>query len=253
MRLLIGTIVLYLVALGAWTQEKGPEKQPESTTAKKRYDKLAKEYERGTSDFQKAYQAAKTDEERKKAFAKFPNREEYGRQMLKLALDNAGDTVAVDALVWVVVNAGYVPEGNQALAILTEKHLRSDKLGALYLSLVYAQSANAEKLLRGIIRENPNREVRGKACFSLARRLSEQADANQDKEADRLFEEVEKKYADIDYFRQGMTLGVVATQARKLLIGKQAPEIDGEDIDGKRFKLSDYRGKVVVIDFWGHW
>lgn len=36
-------------------------------------------------------------------------------------------------------------------------------------------------------------------------------------------------------------------------IGKAAPEIDGEDIDGQRFKLSDYRGKVVLLDFWGHW
>jgi len=36
-------------------------------------------------------------------------------------------------------------------------------------------------------------------------------------------------------------------------IGQTALEIDGEDIDGKRFKLSDYRGKVVVLDFWGDW
>lgn len=36
-------------------------------------------------------------------------------------------------------------------------------------------------------------------------------------------------------------------------IGQIAQEIDGEDIDGVRFKLSDYRGKVVVLDFWGHW
>ncbi len=36
-------------------------------------------------------------------------------------------------------------------------------------------------------------------------------------------------------------------------IGQVAMEIDGEDIDGQRFKLSDYRGKVVVLDFWGHW
>ena len=35
--------------------------------------------------------------------------------------------------------------------------------------------------------------------------------------------------------------------------GQPAPEIEGEDIDGKRFKLSDYRGKVVVLDFWGNW
>ena len=32
--------------------------------------------------------------------------------------------------------------------------------------------------------------------------------------------------------------------------GRQAPDIEGEDQDGKRFKLSDYRGKVVLLDFW---
>jgi peroxiredoxin len=40
---------------------------------------------------------------------------------------------------------------------------------------------------------------------------------------------------------------------RNLVIGKPAPEIAGEDVEGKKFKLSDYRGKVVVLDFWGHW
>lgn len=35
--------------------------------------------------------------------------------------------------------------------------------------------------------------------------------------------------------------------------GKPAPEIDAEGVDGKRFKLSDYRGKVVVLIFWGTW
>src|SRR5262245_2897823 len=38
-----------------------------------------------------------------------------------------------------------------------------------------------------------------------------------------------------------------------LEIGDTALEIEGEDIDGQTFKLSDYRGKVVVLDFWGHW
>jgi hypothetical protein len=40
---------------------------------------------------------------------------------------------------------------------------------------------------------------------------------------------------------------------RHLQPGKPAPEIAGEDVDGARFKLSDYRGKVVLLDFWGHW
>jgi hypothetical protein len=37
------------------------------------------------------------------------------------------------------------------------------------------------------------------------------------------------------------------------LIGTKAIDIVGEDIDGKTFKLSDYQGKVVMLDFWGNW
>ncbi len=39
----------------------------------------------------------------------------------------------------------------------------------------------------------------------------------------------------------------------RLQIGMQVPDIVGQDLDGVPFKLSDYRGKVVVIDFWGDW
>lgn len=42
-------------------------------------------------------------------------------------------------------------------------------------------------------------------------------------------------------------------ELRYLTVGRVAPEIEGEDVDGVTFKLSDYRGKVVVIDFWGDW
>ena len=43
------------------------------------------------------------------------------------------------------------------------------------------------------------------------------------------------------------------TLRHPILVGKPAPEIEAEDIDGNKFKLSDYRGKVVMLDFWGHW
>ena len=36
-------------------------------------------------------------------------------------------------------------------------------------------------------------------------------------------------------------------------VGNKALEIEGEDIQGNKFKLSDYRGKVVMLDFWGNW
>ena len=41
-------------------------------------------------------------------------------------------------------------------------------------------------------------------------------------------------------------------QADKLL-GKAAPDITLATLDGKPFKLSDHKGKVVLIDFWATW
>lgn len=42
-------------------------------------------------------------------------------------------------------------------------------------------------------------------------------------------------------------------EIQHLSIGCEAPDITGIDLDGNEFKLSDYRGKVVFLDFWGDW
>ena len=44
-----------------------------------------------------------------------------------------------------------------------------------------------------------------------------------------------------------------AAAINKLAVGAVAPDITAKDTDGKEFKLSEYRGKVVLLDFWGHW
>ena len=44
-----------------------------------------------------------------------------------------------------------------------------------------------------------------------------------------------------------------ASPSTGFAIGQTAPEITGKDLDGKPMKLSEFRGKVVVLDFWGHW
>jgi cytochrome oxidase Cu insertion factor (SCO1/SenC/PrrC family) len=40
---------------------------------------------------------------------------------------------------------------------------------------------------------------------------------------------------------------------RHLSVGSVAPDIEGRDQDGVEFKLSDYRGKVVLLDFWSEY
>ncbi len=42
-------------------------------------------------------------------------------------------------------------------------------------------------------------------------------------------------------------------ELQNLRVGLVAPDITGKDLDGQQFSLSDYRGKVVMLDFWGHW
>jgi hypothetical protein len=82
------------------------------------------------------------------------------------------------------------------------------------------------------------------------------------KEAEAAFEEAAAKYGDVVLYTnartmKSMTVGASATgelfEIRNLAIGKTVPDIEGDDLDGKGFKLSDYRGKVVVLDFWGNW
>jgi thiol-disulfide isomerase/thioredoxin len=38
-----------------------------------------------------------------------------------------------------------------------------------------------------------------------------------------------------------------------LLVGKPAPEISLDFVDGNKFRLSEHKGKVVVLDFWASW
>ena len=38
-----------------------------------------------------------------------------------------------------------------------------------------------------------------------------------------------------------------------LSVGKTAPDVEGEDLDAAALKLSDFRGRVVLVNFWGNW
>ncbi|MBM4014667.1 MAG: TlpA family protein disulfide reductase [Planctomycetes bacterium] len=69
-----------------------------------------------------------------------------------------------------------------------------------------------------------------------------------------------RRVVDDFYFaqhRRAGYLGAIADaelyELEHLGVGMVAPEIEGVDEDGVPFKLSDYRGKVVAIDFWGYW
>ena len=174
------------------------------------------------------------------------------RRLLELVRKNPKTQVAADALIWVVTNDRYGENLDEALEILLQDHVEDEKLGQVAQMLVYSNAKHPETALEILLQKNPHHEVQGKATFSLGL-VNRSHDKNA--EAEKLFEQVIDRFGGIQNYRG--TLADAARgqlfEMRNLAIGKIAPEIEGEDLDGKSFKLSDYRGKIVVLDFWGDW
>ncbi|MCR9207031.1 MULTISPECIES: TlpA family protein disulfide reductase [Rhodopirellula] len=102
----------------------------------------------------------------------------------------------------------------------------------------------------------------GKYADSRVRKNLDQFLANQDieqlqSEAIRCFELVASDYPDVLSTRGDEKLSVRARreifELEHLAIGVAAPDIVGADIDGKQMRLSDNRGKVVLLVFWASW
>jgi thiol-disulfide isomerase/thioredoxin len=48
-------------------------------------------------------------------------------------------------------------------------------------------------------------------------------------------------------------IAVEKFKLKDLFVGATLPDLKSEDLDGKAVKLSDYKGKVVVLDIWATW
>ncbi len=276
----LGALVFTLVAATARAQDDAPKAQ---------FDAIVAEYNKAQQEFGKLYSAAKTDEERKQLFAdKYPKPEGYAARLQALAAKFPKDPVAVDSLVWILGNQRDAAKNDTILDTLQD-HLDSDKLANACQALQYSPSPGTEPFLRLVLEKSPHQDVRGNACYVLAKVVSGQsrlartiqageqkerlasleqfygkvvierlakADPDQmEKQAEQLLERVANEFADVK--GGSSSLGAAARgdlfELRNLSVGKQAPDITGEDVDGVPFKLSDYRGKVVFLDFWGFW
>src|SRR5262249_39649419 len=172
------------------------------------------------------------------------------------------DAFVVDALVWVSGVADAASEADKALDLLVKDHIDSRKLATVCRTITNSGTNRVESLLRKILDKSPHKDVQGTACMSLAEYLKGKAELTKgsdqekfNKEAEALFERVIRDFAEVKSLRRrlGESAKHELFEMRNLAIGKKAPEIAGEDIDGKKFGLSDYLGKVVVLDFWGNW
>jgi hypothetical protein len=174
---IVGSVLVVLLALPALAdQDKTKDK---SMSPQEQYKALLKEQSDAMRAFQQDYQKAKTQEERDKIFKeKYPNGDKLAPKMLELAEKNAKDSVAVDALIWVMTNgrsSGKDSPKSKAAAILLRDHVENDKLGSVCQRLANGYDKEGMQLLRGILDKNPSKEVQAEACMALGQRLSQTA------------------------------------------------------------------------------
>jgi hypothetical protein len=111
-----------------------------------------------------------------------------------------------------------------------------------------APAAAVDEALELFVKKTSERECAADALYraSIAKRRGTQTLASQ--KAAEFGKRLAADYNDTSAARQSR--GEVEVG---LAVGKQAPDFTAKDADGVTFKLSDYRGKVVVLDFWGFW
>jgi hypothetical protein len=194
----------------------------------------------------------------------------------------------VNGTPWPVELVGRDDATARAIALLQRDHIQSASLGPACQRMSFGFCKEYEPFLRAVLEKSPHREVRAQASLALAhflnnrlqrleliseqpelaaefadlfgkdylQKLQRQDSTQAVNEAEAFFEQAARKYGDVK-LPDGDTVGEKAEtelfEMRHLIVGKEAPDIEGEDQDGAKFKLSDYRGKVVLLDFWSEY
>jgi thiol-disulfide isomerase/thioredoxin len=157
----------------------------------------------------------------------------------------------------------------KARDLVAQHHLAQPHVKKILFDLAYNQDPKVDhkpdELLAGVIAKNTDKDALGHAHVALAMVLKAKAKqtSGQDKtdltkKAVESLSVAKAKYADVkagDGTVGKLADGLLAALklADQLQIGKAVPDIGGDDLDGKAFKLSDYKGKVVMLSFWATW
>lgn len=210
-------------------------------------------------------------------------------KILRQAIQCIGSTDSAAQIAWETDGITF-PTGSpqdvagRMVALLTKHHLDSPNLRPLCDRMRYNYRLEFGPFLQTVIEKSPHREVRAEATYALALYLQDRLHAQQ-LLADRpsmakyfrtvmgpsylpalkklnetnlpariepLLKSLIADYGDVEVRK--VPLGEKAKSAlyalRHLSPGKPAPALEGNDEDGKPMKLSDYRGKVVLLYFW---
>ena len=177
--------------------------------------------------------------------------------VLDLVAGNLKEEGVSKVIEWVIEN-GYAQE-RKRVGDLIWSLPKNDQLMVKYVQILSFYGEREQ--LEAVIKKLPNGNVNQKARFRLALLVAEDAqrdltltDTQRAKENQTVVSILDKlrEEDDLDELLQRW-IKDLKYKVTHLVVGCEAPEIEGFDQDGKKFRLSDYRGKVVLLPFWGIW
>lgn len=166
------------------------------------------------------------------------------------------------AQLWMIQNLGEkgysrkerAAEAPRLYGVLMEEHV-----GAAWFADVLTQLERDRRLVgeelffqghREAMADSKHDTVRAQAMFTVAQSLLQSPDEGAREEGGQLFDRLVAELGDTPHGRRAEA---ELFEIKHLGIGCEAPNFEASTIDGHEFKLSDYRGKVVLLDFYGFW
>ncbi len=186
---------------------------------------------------------------------------------LALALENEEEAFDALSIVPQIASRVRAPKAlelrDEAVDKLIEKYVDDERLAEFVFQSFMRVHADDRTKVREWVKEiidGSTVEANKVACLfaqaSMIKNSEEELSRAEREEAAKIFRNILDKHAELSS-PYGATYGDMAKgelfELENLAIGATAPEIEGNDLAGVPFKLSDYRGKVVVLDFWGNW
>ncbi len=239
----------YLAAPPAPSEIRAQDKQVQVDPLDAEFEKLMKEAEQAATDYQ----------EQKKSDPKTP-RWEIGMWGKFEALADKGHG---RSLLWMAQNAQRKYEGKSEITAkklelygkLIEKFGSADWAEQIVTFVRNEKKSfgmqEMDKLLSQLKASSKNPEVQAAALDALATVLSgTSAGPAEQKRAAEYKEELVKSFPDSKVVSR---MNAKAFREQNLAVGKPVPDFTAKDIEGAEFKLSEYKGKVVLLDFWGFW
>jgi hypothetical protein len=238
---------------------------------KQAFDAIQKEYDVEFREMRKATEGLPREEAASIYADFFANvLPDFSERFAVIARANQGTPVAFDAWSRVIsfgsTSSTRSERGSallkEALDALTKDHIQSEALTGLASNLRYSADSLGEELvvttLEDIAARTPHRSVEAAALFTLGAVLGDERAEGDPRlaRAKTIFQQLRAEFAEV-VGRDGRTYaeaaGAYLFALENLAVGKPCPDFTAVDVEGASFKLSDYKGKVVLLDFWGFW